>query len=137
MALRCPRRSLQSPRRNPRIGATFRLFATDGGDDVVRAMQADSAERPAPVAYVRDGRTWLHEPADLRTCRHYMHDGELTLLAYVQSLAHVDEHAWYAADDRGPMPTVLRDLGWDAMARLSPVLRRRTHTKMPIRLAGG
>lgn len=122
---------------NPRIGATFRLFATDGGDDVVRAMQADFAERPAPVAYVRDGRTWLHEPADLRTCWHYIHDGELTLLAYVQSLAHVDEHAWYAADDRGPMPTVLRDLGWDAMARLSPVLRRRTHTKMPIRLAGG
>jgi D-aspartate ligase len=103
---------------NPRIGATFRLFGADDGTDVVRAMRADLSGEVMPTGTVRDGRTWLNEPADLRTVRHYFADGALTLPAYLRSLTRVDECAWYAADDRAPMTPVLRDLARDVAGRV-------------------
>lgn len=113
---------------NPRIGATFRLFAADDGTDVVRVMWADLSGKPVAPAATRDGRTWLHEPSDLRTARHYLRDRATSLPGYLRSIAHVDEHAWYAADDRAPMGPVLRDFGADVTRRLGirrPGRRRR------------
>lgn len=121
---------------NPRIGATFRLFAADDGTDVVRVMHADLAGEAVSAKTVRDGRTWLHEPADLRTARHYLRDHEFTLGSYLTSLTKVDEYAWYAADDWAPLVAVLRDFGANAVGRLR-IPRRRPITQLPVHPTDG
>jgi D-aspartate ligase len=106
---------------NPRIGATFRLFSADDGTDVARTMVADLTAGTVARSPVRDGRTWLHEPADLHTVWRYLRDGQFTVPEYLRSLAHVDECAWYAGDDRRPMPTVLWDFAHHARNTAQPV----------------
>ncbi len=86
---------------NPRLGSTFRLFASDGLD-VVRALHLYLTGRPVPAATTTDGRTWIDEPGDLKTAAMLMREGSLSVADWLRSMRGIDEAAWWAADD--PVP---------------------------------
>jgi D-aspartate ligase len=87
---------------NPRVGSTFRLFVSEGGVDVVRAMHLDLTGRPVPRSSAKEGRTWIDEPHDLSVAVQLRREGDLDLNSWRRSLMGVDEAAWWAADDLVP-----------------------------------
>jgi D-aspartate ligase len=64
------------------------------------------------------GRRWLVEPQDLRSCMAHVRRRELTVGAWLRSLRHIDEVAWWARDDPLPFLSMSTSL-------LSGRLRRR------------
>jgi predicted ATP-grasp superfamily ATP-dependent carboligase len=87
---------------NPRMGATFRLFAGDNGMDVVRAMYLHLSGQPVPWSRLRQGRKWFVEDLDLVSSIKYYRDGVLGVSQWLRSFRGVREAAWYASDDRAP-----------------------------------
>jgi D-aspartate ligase len=87
---------------NPRVGATFRLFAAPDGTDVVRAMYRDLAGDEPTSATVRAGRRWMVETHDLASSVAHLRDGSLSLGGWASSLRGVEELAVFAADDPRP-----------------------------------
>jgi ubiquinone/menaquinone biosynthesis C-methylase UbiE len=87
---------------NPRLGATFRLFVGDDGLDVVRALYLDLTGQRVPASATREGRKWLVEDLDLRSCVRYHADGVLSVGGWLRSLVGVQEGAWFARDDLRP-----------------------------------
>jgi predicted ATP-grasp superfamily ATP-dependent carboligase len=92
---------------NPRVGASFRLFAGTNGMDVVRAMYLHLTGQAVPAAGARDGRKWLVEPLDAISSRRYWLDGHLTLSGWVRSYRGVEEAAWFARDDFSPFASMV------------------------------
>ena len=86
---------------NPRIGATFRLFAHDDLD-VVRAHYLDIMERTVDNTVVPDGRIWINEAADVFSAAGSLRTGDLSVKGYFRSLQQVNEPAWLAVDDFVP-----------------------------------
>ncbi len=70
------------------------------------------------------GRRWLVEPQDLRSSLIHMRCRELTVGAWLRSLRHIDETAWWARDDPLPFFAMLTSL-------LSGRLRRRFGARKP------
>lgn len=87
---------------NPRVGATFRLFASPDGMDVVRALYLDLTGQPVADARLAEGRKWIVEPFDLASSFVYWRDGNLRPWEWLRSLRGVEEAAWFAADDPKP-----------------------------------
>lgn len=87
---------------NPRVGATFRLFASRDGMDVVRALYLDLTGQPVSEARVAEGRKWIVEPFDIASSVVYWRDGNLKPWEWARSLRGVEEAAWFAADDPKP-----------------------------------
>jgi D-aspartate ligase len=87
---------------NPRVGATFRLFACKGGVDVVRALYLDMTGQRIPPFVPDWGRRWLVENFDASASVVYRGDGRLTARQWLMSLRGVHELAWFAVDD--PVP---------------------------------
>jgi predicted ATP-grasp superfamily ATP-dependent carboligase len=87
---------------NPRIGATFRLFADRNGMDVLRAYYLDLTGQPVPAAEIAEGRKWIVENHDLLAFRQYRKDRKLTFWQWIRSFQGVQEGAWFAWDD--PVP---------------------------------
>jgi D-aspartate ligase len=87
---------------NPRIGGTFRLFVSDGGIDVLRALYLDLTGQAVPEALPPNGRRWLVEPHDLTSALAYRRRGDITLGGWLRSFHGVRETAWFALDD--PLP---------------------------------
>lgn len=87
---------------NPRIGATFRLFVDDNGNDVVRALYFDMAGQPMTSGLVREGRKWLVEDLDLGASFLHHLEGNLGFKQWMNSYRGVCEAAYFAADD--PLP---------------------------------
>ncbi len=87
---------------NPRLGSTFRLFVDADGMDVVRALYLDLTGQPVPPARPVEGRRWLVEDFDLRSCARYFRDRRLTAREWLRSFAGVEEAAWFASDDPAP-----------------------------------
>ncbi len=120
---------------NPRIGASFRLFAVVDGIDVLRAMYLDlTAGRDLPPAAQRDGRRWIVEPQDLHTSLICIRRGDLAVRAWVRSLRHVDEAAWWSRRDPRPFVAVLGAL---LVERLRKRLRHRLSSAVPTRGRAG
>ncbi|MGP8245982.1 MAG: carboxylate--amine ligase [Bryobacteraceae bacterium] len=97
---------------NPRMGATFRLFVDDNGNDVIRAMYLDMTGQDIRSAAPCHGRKLLIEDSDLVSSARYFLDGRLSLREWFRSHRGVDERGIFAADD--PVPafwTALRNLG--------------------------
>ena len=104
---------------NPRVGAQFRVFETDAGIDVVRALHLDLTGREVPAGRPVNGRGMIVEHLDVPA-----------MLAYRQVRPGPDstphsrgrtEFAWWAADD--PVPFFV-------MAARSPsLLRNRLATR--------
>jgi D-aspartate ligase len=96
---------------NPRIGATFRLFVSDCGLDVIRAFYLDMTGQPVPSATPREGRKWLVEDLDIVSAIRYARDSRLGLEDWASSLRGVEECAYFSWDD--PLP-ILSMLLYDA-----------------------
>ncbi len=93
---------------NPRVGSTFRLFVSQAGVDVVRAMHLDLTGRPVPRASAKEGRKWIDEPHDLGVALQLRREGDLELDAWRRSLRGIDEMAWWASDDLVPYLAMVR-----------------------------
>jgi D-aspartate ligase len=87
---------------NPRVGATFRLFACSGGLDVVHAMYLDLTSQEIPFSRPQWGRKWMVENFDASASLGYHRDGRLTPGRWLGSLRGVDELGWFAPDDPAP-----------------------------------
>jgi predicted ATP-grasp superfamily ATP-dependent carboligase len=87
---------------NPRIGCTFRLFVSDNGLDVARALYLDITGQAVPVAEAAPGRKWLVEDFDLFSGLRSWREGAISLKDWIRSLAGVQETACFALDD--PLP---------------------------------
>jgi D-aspartate ligase len=90
---------------NPRVGNQFRLFETEPGIDVVRALHLDLTGRPIPEGAVPDGRRIVVEHIDLPARLAYRfggHRGNGYPAAPVPPPAAGTELAWLATDD--PLP---------------------------------
>jgi len=87
---------------NPRMGANFRIFVTNNGMDVVRALYLDMTRQPIVPGIVCDGRKWIVEDYDFLSALTCMSKGDLTSERWSKSLRGVRETAYFAADD--PLP---------------------------------
>jgi len=87
---------------NPRTGAIFRLFETDAGVDVVRALHLDLTGRAVPRGRQVSGRVVAVEGYDLRAFRAERRARTLTVRQWAASWRTVDETAWLATDDVVP-----------------------------------
>jgi D-aspartate ligase len=87
---------------NPRIGATFRLFVDDKGNDVARALYLDMTGEPMTLGVPYDGRKWVVEDLDLGSSMILYLKGDLVFKQWVNSYRGVREGAYFALDD--PLP---------------------------------
>jgi D-aspartate ligase len=116
---------------NPRVGATFRLFVSPNGMDVVRAEYLDLTGQPVPEATNDVGRKWIVEERDIMSCIRYYRAGKLTFREWLNSFKGVQELAWFAADDPLPFTILLGRLILTLprrAVRLFGLLFRRTAT---------
>ncbi|MFD9863515.1 carboxylate--amine ligase [Streptomyces alboflavus] len=90
---------------NPRMGAQFRLFESESGIDVVRAMHLHLTGRPVPEGEQRAGHRYVVENIDLPAYLAYRRSGYVT--PHAPSRASGTELAWLAADDMLPVFTML------------------------------
>jgi D-aspartate ligase len=114
---------------NPRVGNQFRLFATDAGVDVVRALHLDLTGRPIPPGTVADGRRIVVEHIDIPARLAYRaggHRGNGYPAAPAPPPAAGTELAWLAADDPLPFLAMLPHLRGGARARRNHGARRNT-----------
>jgi len=95
---------------NPRIGCTFRLFVSDNGMDVARAMYQHLTGQPVVAGQGLPGRKWMVEDIDLASSFFYWRDGKLMATEWLRSFRGLQESAFFALDDLRPMfSTCLRD----------------------------
>jgi predicted ATP-grasp superfamily ATP-dependent carboligase len=86
---------------NPRVGAIFRLFETESGVDVIRAMHLDLSGRVVPAGRQVD-RVLAVEGYDVRSVWSQVRAGRLRPSEVWSSWLSVDEAGWFAADDIVP-----------------------------------
>ena len=110
---------------NPRVGATFRLFACAGGVDVVQALYLDLTGQAIPPARAQWGRKWMVENFDASASLSYYRDGRLTPRRWLASLRDVDELGWFAPDDPAPFAR----MGWAYLERIPPLLASRLQAR--------
>jgi D-aspartate ligase len=109
---------------NPRIGQTFRLFASREGWDVAHLLYLDLTGQPLPVATPVEGRKWMVEDWDLESALDYWHEGELTFSEWLGSFEGVEEGAWFARDDLAPFRQMMKRVGARGWAALRKRLGR-------------
>ncbi|WP_428935183.1 ATP-grasp domain-containing protein [Streptomyces sp. ACT015] len=90
---------------NPRMGAQFRLFESDSGVDVVRALHLDLTGRRVPEGEQRAGHRYVVENIDLPALLAYRRSGYTT--PHAPARASGTELAWFAGDDPLPFLTML------------------------------
>jgi predicted ATP-grasp superfamily ATP-dependent carboligase len=90
---------------NPRMGAQFRLFESESGIDVVRALHLDLTGRAVPKGAQQPGRRYVVENIDLPALLAYRRSGYTTPHAPLR--ASGTELAWLAGDDLRPFFTML------------------------------
>ena len=124
---------------NPRVGATFRLFVSDSGMDVIRAMYLDLTGQPVRAGSVREGRRWIVEDFDLASSLRYRAERTLTLGAWLRSLRGVEEAAYFAPDDLRPLLAMCGGRMGKLVRRVSRALarRRRVRSAAPRPADGG
>ena len=87
---------------NPRMGAQFRLFETESGLDVVRAMHLHMSRRPVPPSPQVDGRRIVVENLDAMATVAYRRNGGSRPAPVPRTST---ELAWLAFDD--PLPALV------------------------------
>ncbi|MFD8909977.1 ATP-grasp domain-containing protein [Streptomyces sp. NPDC059575] len=90
---------------NPRMGAQFRLFESESGIDVVRALHLNLTGRPVPEGAQRSGNRYVVENIDLPALLAYRRSGYTT--PHAPARASGTELAWLAADDPMPFLTMM------------------------------
>src|SRR5437899_5007301 len=110
---------------NPRVGATFRLFVSDSGMDVVRAMYLDVTGQAVSPGTAREGRRWIVEDLDIASSLRYRGERALTLGAWLRSLRGIEEAAYVARDDLRPLLAMCVRRAGKLLQRVSLQARRR------------
>lgn len=87
---------------NPRVGQAFRLFVSEDGMDVIRALYKDLTQQEVQPSVPREGRRWLIEDFDLISSVDYFREGSLGIKDWVSSFRGVEEAAWF--NSRDPLP---------------------------------
>ena len=118
---------------NPRIGGTFRLFVTDNGMDVVRALYLDMTGQAVNAGKACEGRRWIAEDLDLVSSVRYGRDGALSLESWASSLRGVEESAYFAWDDPLPVVPMLLNDAREMFRRIHRALRSPMETRPPVR----
>lgn len=90
---------------NPRMGAQFRLFESESGIDVVRALHLNLTGRAVPEGEQRAGHRYIVENIDLPALLAYRRSGYTT--PHAPARASGTELAWLAGDDLRPFFTML------------------------------
>ena len=114
---------------NPRIGCTFRLFVSDNGMDVARALYLDLTGQPVVAGHDLPGRKWMSEDIDLATSFYYWRDGKLTLAEWLRSFQGLQESSFFARDDLRPMLSI-------CLCDIRHLFRRRRRQKRPTSMEG-
>lgn len=114
---------------NPRLGAQFRLFTDAAGLDVVRAAYLDLTGQHVASSEPAAGRSFLVESYDPLSAISYIRSGELGVRAWLASLRHADEAAWFARDDLRPFGLMCMRMGWRALTR--PLARGQRGVRTP------
>src|SRR5450756_1531289 len=70
---------------NPRIGATFRLFVTDTGMDVARALYLDLTGQRLESGTLVGGRKWMVEDMDFVSSIRYLWGRKLKVREWLRS----------------------------------------------------
>ncbi|QFR95184.1 ATP-grasp domain-containing protein [Streptomyces tsukubensis] len=108
---------------NPRMGAQFRLFESDSGVDVVRALHLHLTGREVPEGAQREGNRYVVENIDLPALLAYRRSGYTTPHAPRRSSG--TELAWLAADDPRPFVTMLARMARPGVKHLHDLWRAR------------
>jgi len=109
---------------NPRVGMNFRLFETEGGIDVVRAMHLDLTGRPVPLGDQVNGRRFVAEQFAAAAALAYWRHPDAKPPQATPPATEV-ERAWLAADDPLPAAFAAARLVGPAMHTLRGMLRNR------------
>ncbi|MEU0933968.1 ATP-grasp domain-containing protein [Embleya sp. NPDC005971] len=97
---------------NPRVGAQFRMFETDRGLDVVRALHLDLTGRAIPAGGQREGRRYVAEHLDVAAWLAYRGRAGAARPPGCPPVRGGVEPAWLAWDDPLPAAAVaVRALG--------------------------
>lgn len=115
---------------NPRIGATFRLFAGPDGMDVARALYLDVTGQPVRESHPRPGRKWIVEPFDLASSYRYWRDGTLSPHTWLRSLRKIEEAAWLSRDDPKPFLAMCASYALTMLRRSTASVRRTAAAKL-------
>jgi D-aspartate ligase len=109
---------------NPRTGAQFRLFETELGVDVVRAMHLDLTGRQVPPSPQVNGRKMIVENIDLLARLAYRRSPALAPQPSVPCTRRA-ELGWLAADDLLPFLAMTVRLAGPALGYLARIWRSR------------
>jgi D-aspartate ligase len=122
---------------NPRAGAQFRLFETEAGLDVVRAMHLDLTGRLVPASPQVNGRKLIVENIDPLAQLAYRRHGPAGATAPGQGpgRAGQTELAWIARDDPLPLLAMVVRLAGPALGHLGRVRRSRQMRRRAARAA--
>jgi len=107
---------------NPRVGCTFRLFVSDNGMDVARALYLDLTSQPICAGHARKGRRWLVEDLDVVSSFYYWRKCKLGFEEWLNSFRGLEESALFARDDLKP---ILRLMVNDCRSLLAKSSRER------------
>jgi predicted ATP-grasp superfamily ATP-dependent carboligase len=107
---------------NPRTGAQFRLFETESGIDVVRALHLDLSGRAVPVSAVRYGAGITVENLDAPAKIAYR--GRVATSPPGVSAGPRPQRAWFAGDDLAPFFVMMVRFARPALKRLRSSRRR-------------
>jgi predicted ATP-grasp superfamily ATP-dependent carboligase len=91
---------------NPRIGAQFRIFETESGIDVARAIYLDLTGRVVTSSPPVEDRAFVAELHDVAASIGYARRGQLGFRAWRESLKGRRELAWFHRDDLRPFFTM-------------------------------
>ncbi len=93
---------------NPRLGGNFRLFVTNNGMDIIRALYLDMTGQHFTPGVLSQGRKWLSEDVELQASILYHEHGNLPFKKWIDSYRGIRELALFAFDD--PLPFLLQFL---------------------------
>ncbi len=95
---------------NPRIGGAFRIFTSNSGMDVVRALYLDLSKQKSVPGVSKNGRRWIIEDLDILAVRDYYNEGSITFWQWLKSLKDIEEGAWFNWKDPFPFFWMFRQL---------------------------
>ena len=95
---------------NPRVGQAFRLFLSENGMDVVRALYLDLTGQTLLPITPREGRRWVIEDFDVISSYHYYKEGSLSFGEWIRSFKNLEEGAWFSLKDPAPFLSMLSGL---------------------------
>ena len=95
---------------NPRVGQAFRLFVSENGMDVIRALYRDLNGDEVGMIQPREGRKWIIEDYDIESSFDYYREGTLGFLDWLKSFKGLEEGAWFSWRDPIPFLMICRRL---------------------------